>query len=120
MIDLGTSDKVSFDLYATDYNKTAWDLAENFENTYVSLVKAIRSLAYPKHPATIHSERSAYKMYVPNSVPEQLPKPPLFLAFYISLEVPLTGIKHLALIDFSRKEGTLLAVSGKITANMHV
>lgn len=73
VIDLGGSDKSSFDLYATDYNKTAWDLAERFENTYVSMVKAIRSLAYPKHPATIQSERSAYKMYVPNSVPASIP-----------------------------------------------
>ncbi|KAL8902816.1 MAG: hypothetical protein Q9207_004364 [Kuettlingeria erythrocarpa] len=73
VIDLGNSDNVSFDLHATDYNTTAWDLAERFEDTYVSLVKAIRSLAYPKHPATIHSERSAYKMYVPNSVPASIP-----------------------------------------------
>lgn len=73
MINLGNSDKTSFDLYATEYNKTAWDLAERFENTYVSLVKAIRTLAYPKHPATIQSERSGYKMYIPNSVPASIP-----------------------------------------------
>ena len=34
-----------------------WDLTEHFEDTYVSLVKAIRTLAYPKHPTTFHSER---------------------------------------------------------------
>ncbi|KAI4139823.1 MAG: hypothetical protein LQ341_004071 [Variospora aurantia] len=73
VINIGKSDKASFDLYASEYNKTAWDLAERFENTYVSFVKAIRKLAYPKHPATIQSERSGYRTYIPNSVPASVP-----------------------------------------------
>ena len=73
VLNLGTSDKASFDLYASEYGKSAWDLAESFENAYVSLVKAIRTLAYPKHPATLASERSGYKIYVPNTVPASIP-----------------------------------------------
>ncbi|KAL8728716.1 MAG: hypothetical protein Q9166_005203 [cf. Caloplaca sp. 2 TL-2023] len=73
ILNLGNSDKVSFDEHASEYNKTAWDLAERFENTYVSLVKAIRTLAYPQHPSTIQSERSGYSIYVPNSVPASIP-----------------------------------------------
>lgn len=73
MINLGNADKASFDLYASEYNKTAWDLAERFENTYVSFVKAIRTLAYPKHPAIIQSERSGYRAYIPNFVPASVP-----------------------------------------------
>ncbi|KAI4092401.1 MAG: hypothetical protein LQ344_003466 [Seirophora lacunosa] len=73
VINLGNADKASFDLYASEYNKTAWDLAERFENTYVSFVKAIRTLAYPKHPAIIQSERSGYRAYIPNFVPASVP-----------------------------------------------
>ncbi|KAL8855487.1 MAG: hypothetical protein Q9178_007869 [Gyalolechia marmorata] len=73
ILNLGSSDKSSFDEHAPEYNKTAWDLAERFEDSYVSLVKAIRTLAYPKHPSTIQSERSGYSIYVPNSVPASIP-----------------------------------------------
>ncbi|KAI4196617.1 MAG: hypothetical protein LQ350_006440 [Teloschistes chrysophthalmus] len=73
VLNLGNADQASFDAHAAEYNKTLWDLSERFENTYVSLVKAIRTLAYPKHPATIQSERSGFKIYVPNSVPANIP-----------------------------------------------
>ncbi|KAI4166864.1 MAG: hypothetical protein LQ343_007685 [Gyalolechia ehrenbergii] len=73
VLDLGNSDKASFDLHASEYNQSAWDLAESFENSYISLIKAIRTLAYPKHPATIQSERLGYKIYVPNTVPASIP-----------------------------------------------
>ncbi|KAL8883373.1 MAG: hypothetical protein Q9192_007208, partial [Flavoplaca navasiana] len=73
ILNLGNSDKASFDEYASEYNKTAWDLAERFEDTYVSLIKAIRTLAYPKHPSTIQSERSGYSIYIPNSIPAAVP-----------------------------------------------
>ncbi|KAL8723408.1 MAG: hypothetical protein Q9181_007288 [Wetmoreana brouardii] len=73
VLNLGNSDRTSIDLHASEYNKTAWDLSERFENTYVSLVKAIRTLAYPKHPATVQSERSNYAIYVPNTIPADIP-----------------------------------------------
>ncbi|KAL8704132.1 MAG: hypothetical protein Q9201_002716 [Fulgogasparrea decipioides] len=73
VLNLGSSDKTSIDFHVSEYNKTAWDLSERFENTYVSLVKAIRTLAYPKHPATVQSERSNYAIYVPNTIPADIP-----------------------------------------------
>lgn len=73
ILDLGISDKASFDLHASEYNQSAWDLAESFESSYFSLVKAIRGLAYPKHPATIQSERSGYKIKISNTVPASIP-----------------------------------------------
>ncbi|KAL8719150.1 MAG: hypothetical protein Q9225_003812 [Loekoesia sp. 1 TL-2023] len=73
VLNLGNSDKASFDIFGVEYNKTAWDLAEGFENAYISLIKAIRTLAYPKHPATIQSERSGSKIYIPNTVPASIP-----------------------------------------------
>jgi hypothetical protein len=36
-----------------EYNRSTWELFERFEDTYVSLIKSIRQLAYPKHPAAI-------------------------------------------------------------------
>ena len=58
MIDIGGSDDSSFNDHASEYNKTVWELSESFETTYVSLVKAIRGLAYPKHPSILQSERT--------------------------------------------------------------
>ena len=40
-----------------EYDQTLWELSERFEDTYVSLIKAIRTLAYPRPPATFLSER---------------------------------------------------------------
>ena len=44
-----------------------------FEETYISLIKAIRTLAYPKHPAIIHSERFGYPGLVSSSTPAAIP-----------------------------------------------
>ncbi|KAL8955094.1 MAG: hypothetical protein Q9183_006795, partial [Haloplaca sp. 2 TL-2023] len=73
ILNLGTSDLLSFERYAADYNTSFWDLSSRFEDTYVSLIKAIRTLAYPKHPALLQSERTGYKTHVPNSVPPVIP-----------------------------------------------
>lgn len=56
-----------------DYNKTLWDLSEKFETTYVSLVKAIRNLAYPKHPSIVQSERHGTPGIVPSTTPASIP-----------------------------------------------
>ena len=73
MINVGGSDYSSFNDHALEYNKTLWDLSENFETTYVSLVKAIRALAYPKHPSIIQSERSGTPGVVPSKAPAVIP-----------------------------------------------
>ena len=38
---------------------SAWDLSQRFEDSYVSLVKAIRQLAYPRHPSTVYATPSS-------------------------------------------------------------
>ena len=73
MINLGDSDFNSFSEHASKYNKTLWDLSESFETTYVSLVKAIRGLAYPKHPSVLQSERSGTPGLVSSIAPAAIP-----------------------------------------------
>lgn len=46
-MNLGSSDGDSFARYADVYNRSIIDLMSDFEDTYVSLIKAIRTLAYP-------------------------------------------------------------------------
>ena len=48
-----------------------WELQSSFEEDYVSLIKSIRQLAYPKHPALLHSERigSLPALTTPASIP---------------------------------------------------
>ena len=69
---MGSADETSFNSNASDHSIDRWQLSELFENTYVSLIKAIRGLAYPKHPAIVYSERtgsSNYPITAPASVP---------------------------------------------------
>lgn len=73
VLNLGASDHASFHDFTTDYNKTMWDLNERFESTYVSLVKAIRRLAYPKHPSIVQSERLGSPGLVPSDIPAFIP-----------------------------------------------
>ena len=73
MINLGDSDFNSFNEHASKYNKTLWDLSESFETTYVSLVKAIRGLAYPKHPSILQSERSGTPGVASSIAPAAIP-----------------------------------------------
>ena len=73
MINLGSSDHISFHSHISGYNKTLWDLSESFETTYVSLVKAIRRLAYPKHPSILQIERTGTPGNVPSTAPAAIP-----------------------------------------------
>lgn len=73
VINIGDSDDISFNDHASDYNKTLWDLSENFETTYVSLIKAIRGLAYPKHPSVLQSERAGTPGMVSSIAPAAIP-----------------------------------------------
>ena len=72
-MNLGTSDAISFEAHDSEYNKSGWDLAESFEDTYVSLVRAIRRLAYPKHPAILYSGRIGSSGVVPTGTPASIP-----------------------------------------------
>ena len=52
---------------------SAWDFSGLFEDAYVSLVRSIRQLAYPKHPAILYSERTGSQGYLPPSTPASIP-----------------------------------------------
>ncbi|KAI9716817.1 MAG: hypothetical protein M1812_005157 [Candelaria pacifica] len=69
VINVGASDHYSFDKYLSEYNEPAWNLSERFEDTYVSLIKAIRELAYPKHPAAMSGDNA----YAPSTAPASIP-----------------------------------------------
>lgn len=61
MLNIGNSDWDSFQIHSEKYNKTHWELGVDFENTYIALVKAIRTLAYPRYSATtVDSSRYVY------------------------------------------------------------
>ena len=70
---MGAADDSSFNGHVSIYNKTLWELSESFETTYVSLIKAIRGLAYPKHPSILQSERTGIPGMVPSIAPAAIP-----------------------------------------------
>ena len=73
VFNLGDSDSHSFIEHEADYNKTAKDLTDRFESTYISLIKGIRRLGYPKHPAIVHSERLGAPGVIPSGMPASIP-----------------------------------------------
>lgn len=73
ILNVGGADDASFHEFNDKYNKTLWDLSGKFESTYVSLIKAIRDLAYPKHPNIVQSERSGKPGIIPNAGPATIP-----------------------------------------------
>lgn len=46
-----------------EYDKTFDEFSRSFEDTYVSLVKAIRNLAYPNHPSVVEADRLGTDYY---------------------------------------------------------
>ena len=72
-MNLGSSDNASFTTHGTEYQKAVSGMQEQFEDTYVALIKAIRQLAYPKHPSVIHSERTGSPDLVPPNTPSAIP-----------------------------------------------
>ncbi|KAI9675280.1 MAG: hypothetical protein M1817_001182 [Caeruleum heppii] len=50
---VGGSDSTSFEKHAEEYNMTSWELSARFEDTYVSLIKATRQLAYSEQPGAM-------------------------------------------------------------------
>ncbi|KAI9805033.1 MAG: hypothetical protein M1833_006337 [Piccolia ochrophora] len=78
VLNMGGSDFDSFTQHQAEYNKTSWELLGRFEDTYVSLIKAIRDFGYPKHPdfvtATASSESSVAK-FGPANIPIFIMRP---------------------------------------------
>ena len=70
---MGGSDLASFNKHAQDYGKTLWEFSERFEKSYFSLIKAIRQLAYPKHPEVVHSERHGFPGFSSSTTPASIP-----------------------------------------------
>lgn len=58
---------------AGEYNKSSAEYFATFEDTYVSLVKAIRNLAYPNHPSIIEMERLGLDTHIDNDAPASIP-----------------------------------------------
>lgn len=52
-MNIGNSDWDSFQMHSEEYNKTIWELSVLFEDTYVSLIRAIRTLAYPQYSSSV-------------------------------------------------------------------
>ncbi|MCJ1463355.1 hypothetical protein MMC07_001962 [Pseudocyphellaria aurata] len=73
ILNIGESDHVSFNEYASKYDKSAWELSGRFENTYISLIKGIRTLAYPQHPSVVHSKESGHHGYISDIAPAFIP-----------------------------------------------
>lgn len=60
-MNIGNSDWDSFQTHNEEYNKTVWELSVSFEETYIAMIKAIRTLAYPKYTtAAVESSRYVY------------------------------------------------------------
>ena len=72
-MNLGSSDGASFDLYASEYDRSMWDLSERFEDTYISLIRGIRQLAYPEHPTAFHGELTDSLHLISTKAPASIP-----------------------------------------------
>ena len=55
VMNIGNADWDSFQMHSEEYNKTIWELSMAFEDTYISLIRAIRTLAYPKYSSSVTS-----------------------------------------------------------------
>lgn len=53
ILNIGNADWESFRTYNEEYNLTTWELSVLFEESYVSLIRAIRTLAYPRYSSTL-------------------------------------------------------------------
>ena len=73
ILNLGSSDNTSFTHHESEYQKTTSEMHRHFEDTYVSLIRAIRQLAYPKHPSVLHSERTGSADLIGANAPAAIP-----------------------------------------------
>jgi hypothetical protein len=114
-MNIGNSDLGLFQTHNQQYNKTVWELIVSFQETYIAMIKAIRTLAYPKY-STATIEASRY-VYLPQSVGAGIP---------IFIMRPFRGqleqASH-AVVDRLRKEGDKavfwLDTSGWLNTDIH-
>ncbi|EPE26697.1 hypothetical protein GLAREA_02610 [Glarea lozoyensis ATCC 20868] len=95
VLNLGNADWQSFSTQA--YEKSIWELSETFEDAYVSLIRAIRSIAYPKYPTAVidFSPNSKLVSRAASDVPIFVMRP---------LRGQLEGATH-AVVDRLRSDG---------------
>lgn len=98
-MNLGNSDWESFQTYSQEYNKSIWDLSVTFEESYVSLIKRIRRLAYPADSATAIDFLNAGSF---DASPQRTSAVPIFVMR--PLRGQLEGATH-AVVDRLRKDG---------------
>jgi hypothetical protein len=68
-MNLGNSDWDSFQTYTQEHNKTLRELTVEFEETYISLIRAIRTLAYPKGSSAAENFRDGHLFPAAAGVP---------------------------------------------------
>jgi hypothetical protein len=69
-MNIGNSDWESFQAHNEEYNKTVWELSVDFEETYIAMIQAIRTLAYMKSSMpTVDSARYAYSPQTDVGIP---------------------------------------------------
>lgn len=59
--------------YGAQYERSFMDLYGDFENNLISLIKAIRAIAYPTHPATIEMLRLGVESFAEDNAPATIP-----------------------------------------------
>lgn len=59
-------------MHEPSYNISAWELSQRFEEAYISLIKAMRQLAYPKHPSVVY-RTSSFGADTADSTPASIP-----------------------------------------------
>jgi len=115
VMNIGNSDWDSFQIHNQQYNKTVWELSVSFEETYIAMIKAIRTLAYPRYStATIEASRYVYS---PQSSAAGIP-----IFIIRPFRGQLEQATH-AVVDRLRKEGDKavfwLDTSGWLNTEIH-
>jgi len=59
--------------YGAYYDRSFMDLYGDFENNLIGLIKAIRAIAYPTHPATIEMLRLGVESFAEDNAPATIP-----------------------------------------------
>ncbi|KAH8803904.1 hypothetical protein F5882DRAFT_425342 [Hyaloscypha sp. PMI_1271] len=76
VMNIGNSDWESFQAHNQEYNKTVWELSVSFEETYIAMIQAIRTLAYPKYSTpTVDSSRYVYSPQTGAGIPIFIVRP---------------------------------------------
>jgi hypothetical protein len=71
VMNIGNSDWDSFQAHTQEYNKTLSEFSVSFEQTYIAMIKAIRTLAYPRYSTTTID--SSHDVYSPQNAGAEIP-----------------------------------------------